>query len=60
MNRLAVVDGCESCPNVWWYLGTTPCCLLMNKRPCYSKDMDENENIPEWCPLPVAPQQEQT
>jgi len=54
MNRLAEVSACDSCPNVWMYLGVDPCCLLMNKKPCYDKDMAEEENIPAWCPLPYA------
>jgi hypothetical protein len=53
VNKLAVVDGCDSCPNVWWYLGVDPCCLLMDKRPCNS-----DNNIELWCPLPNAPTEE--
>jgi hypothetical protein len=51
MKKLAEVTACDNCPNVWWYLGRDPCCLLMNKRECY-KDTKEEENIPQWCPLP--------
>ena len=56
MKRLAEVSSCDSCPNVWWYLGIDPCCILMDKKPCYKneKDMAEDENIPAWCPLPYA------
>lgn len=56
MKRLATVTTCDTCPNNWWYLGTTCCCILMDKKSCYSDEsvLVEDENIPSWCPLPVA------
>ena len=58
MKRFAVVDACDNCPNNWWYLGTTCCCILMDKKPCYDADevLKEDENIPSWCPLDKADQ----
>lgn len=54
MKRLAEITECDECPNKWMYLGLYHCCLLMNKRFCYNnkKDLDEQDDIPYWCPLP--------
>jgi hypothetical protein len=57
MKKLVTIDECEDCPYVWWYLGTTECCILMGKRHCYKDQNYDDAVIPTWCPLPEAPQE---
>ena len=54
--KLITIDSCEDCRFVYWYLGTTPLCLLMNKKNCW-EGLEEDEEQPSWCPLPDAPEE---
>jgi len=56
MRKLVTIEECEDCPYVYWYLGTTECCVLMGKRNCYKDQNYDDAVIPSWCPLPEAPQ----
>lgn len=51
--KVDVIKSCEDCSNVYWYLGTTPCCCLNNNKMCW-EGIPENQEIPNWCPLPDA------
>lgn len=51
--KSVIIEYCEDCPFVWWYLGTTECCILNDKKRCCT---DEEMRIPNWCPLPNAQQ----
>lgn len=53
MKKVDIIETCEVCSNVWWYLGTTPCCILMDRKPCWD-GLPEDQEIPDWCPLPTA------
>lgn len=52
--KIDIIDECENCSHVWWYLGTTECCLLMDKKPCYKDQNYDDAVIPPWCPLSDA------
>ena len=54
--RLAKVTMCDDCPEAWFYLGMDCCCILMNNKRCFDdvNALMEDENIPDWCPLPLA------
>lgn len=49
--KIDIIEECEDCSHIWWYLGTTECCLLMNKKRC---ELTDDNLIPDWCPLPDA------
>ena len=53
MSKVIVIDDCDDCKFVYFYLGADACCRLMNRRRCYD-DLNENENLPNWCPLQEA------
>lgn len=52
MKKVVVIEDCEHCKFVWYYLGIDTCCLLMNKK--YIGD----DGIPAFCPLHDATQEE--
>ncbi len=51
--KLLTLDSCDDCRFVYWYLGTTPLCRPMDKKPCW-EGLEKDEEQPEWCPLPNA------
>ena len=52
LNKIITINECDECKYVWWYLGTSPCCILENKKPI---PIDDDNPIPSWCPLMNAP-----
>lgn len=55
--KKVLITSCEDCPYVWWYLGRSPKCNLKNKKSCWN-DIPEEEEIPKWCPLKDATNEE--
>lgn len=50
--KIDIIHDCDDCSHVWFYLGVDPCCLLKDKKRIdYKKLEEENEGIPDWCPL---------
>jgi len=52
--KVITITSCENCRFVWLYLGLDECCLLLNKKRI---PLDDDNEIPSWCPLKDAPQE---